>query len=84
MLLFIFYSNLLVRAAQDPFIRMYPQQVSVTSRPNRERQFFLSPTRLSQAESRMAATNCAMPGARLQTRVPNLAANVLNPLRRRQ
>ena len=32
----------------------------------------------------MAATNHAMPGARLQTRVPNMAATVLNPLRRRQ
>ena len=82
--LFTFYSNLLDRVAQGPFVRMYPQQVSVTSRPKRERQFFLSPTRLSQAGSRLAAANHAMPVARLQTRAPNIAANVLNPLRRRQ
>ncbi len=84
MLLFIFYSNLLVRAAQGPFIRMYPQQVSMTSRPKRERQFFLSLIRLSQARSRKAAADHAMSGANFEPRVPNMAANVLNPLRRHQ
>ena len=63
---------------------MYPQHGFVTSGPKRERQFFLSPIRLSHAGSRVAVTNDAAPGARLETCVPKMAANVLNPLRRRQ
>jgi hypothetical protein len=73
MFLFNFYSNLFVRAAQGPFIRMYPQQVSVTSRPKRERQFFLSPIPLCQAGSRGAAATGAMPRANRNARAEDVS-----------